>query len=91
MAYSASSVNPISSGRIPFLCSSFFTRCSLAMGIVRGLAWTSAGGDTLQIEVNMMPGGGEIDLTGQMGDVMKESARIAMSYVRSVGERYQSS
>ena len=59
------------------------------VGIVRGLAWTSAGGDTLQIEVNMMPGGGEIDLTGQMGDVMKESARIAMSYVRSVGERYQ--
>ena len=59
------------------------------VGIVRGLAWTSAGGDTLQIEVNMMPGGGEVDLTGQMGDVMKESARIAMSYVRSVGERYQ--
>ena len=43
----------------------------------------------MQIEVNMMPGGGEVDLTGQMGDVMKESARIAMSYVRSVGERYQ--
>lgn len=57
-------------------------------GIVRGLAWTSVGGDTLQIEVNMMPGAGEIDLTGQMGDVMKESARIAMSYVRSVGEKY---
>lgn len=58
------------------------------VGIVRGLAWTSVGGDTLQIEVNMMPGEGEIDLTGQMGDVMKESARIAMSYVRSVGEQY---
>lgn len=59
------------------------------VGIVRGLAWTSVGGDTLQIEVNVMPGDGEIDLTGQMGDVMKESARIAMSYVRSVSERYQ--
>lgn len=59
------------------------------VGIVRGLAWTSVGGDTLQIEVNIMPGDGEIDLTGQMGDVMKESARIAMSYVRSVSERYQ--
>ena len=58
------------------------------VGIVRGLAWTSVGGDTLQIEVNVMPGEGEIDLTGQMGDVMKESARIAMSYVRSVGGRY---
>lgn len=58
------------------------------VGIVRGLAWTSVGGDTLQIEVNVMPGEGEIDLTGQMGDVMKESARIAMSYVRSVGEKY---
>lgn len=55
-------------------------------GIVRGLAWTSVGGDTLQIEVNMMPGKGEIDLTGQMGDVMKESAIIAMSYVRSIGK-----
>ena len=54
------------------------------VGIVRGLAWTSVGGDTLQIEVNMMPGKGDIDLTGQMGDVMKESAMIAMSYVRSV-------
>lgn len=58
------------------------------VGIVRGLAWTSVGGDTLQIEVNCMPGEGDIDLTGQMGDVMKESARIAMSYVRSVSERY---
>lgn len=59
------------------------------VGIVRGLAWTSVGGDTLQIEVNVMPGEGEIDLTGQMGDVMKESARIAMSYVRSISSRYQ--
>lgn len=58
------------------------------VGIVRGLAWTSVGGDTLQIEVNRMPGKGEIELTGQMGDVMKESALIAMSYVRSVGEDY---
>jgi ATP-dependent Lon protease len=58
------------------------------VGIVRGLAWTSVGGDTLQIEVNIMPGEGDIDLTGQMGDVMKESARIAMSYVRSVSEQY---
>lgn len=58
------------------------------VGIVRGLAWTSVGGDTLQIEVNVMPGEGDIDLTGQLGDVMKESARIAMSYVRSVGGQY---
>lgn len=55
------------------------------IGIVRGLAWTSVGGDTLQIEVNMMPGKGEIELTGQMGDVMKESAMIGMSFVRSIG------
>ncbi len=59
------------------------------VGIVRGLAWTSVGGDTLQIEVNVMPGDGEVDLTGQMGDVMKESARIAMSYVRSVSDKYR--
>lgn len=56
------------------------------VGIARGLAWTSVGGDTLQIEVNMMPGKGEIELTGQMGDVMKESAMIGISYVRSVGK-----
>lgn len=56
------------------------------IGIVRGLAWTSVGGDTLQIEVNVMPGKGELELTGQMGDVMKESALIGISYVRSVGE-----
>lgn len=53
-------------------------------GIVRGLAWTSVGGETLEIEVNTMPGSGELILTGQMGDVMKESARIALSYVKSV-------
>lgn len=59
------------------------------VGIVRGLAWTSVGGDTLQIEVNVMPGKGDIDLTGQMGDVMKESAIAGMSYVRSMGKKYQ--
>ncbi|MCD8396317.1 MAG: endopeptidase La [Lachnospiraceae bacterium] len=59
------------------------------VGIVRGLAWTSVGGDTLQIEVNTMPGKGEFLLTGQMGDVMKESARTAISYVRSLGTQYK--
>lgn len=59
------------------------------VGIVRGLAWTSVGGETLQIEVNMMPGKGDIDLTGQMGDVMKESAITGMSYVRSISKEYQ--
>lgn len=54
------------------------------IGIVRGLAWTSAGGDTLEIEVNHMPGKADMILTGQMGDVMQESARIALTYVRSV-------
>lgn len=58
------------------------------VGIVRGLAWTSVGGDTLQIEVNVMPGKGELILTGQLGDVMKESARTGISYIRSVGEQY---
>ena len=58
------------------------------VGIVRGLAWTSVGGETLQIEVNVMPGKGEIDLTGQMGDVMKESAITGLSYVRSVSGQY---
>lgn len=54
------------------------------VGIVRGLAWTSAGGDTLEIEVNIMKGTGKLELTGKLGDVMQESAKIALSYVRSV-------
>lgn len=58
------------------------------IGIVRGLAWTSVGGDTLQIEVNVMPGKGEFKLTGQLGDVMKESAQAGISYIRSVGAQY---
>ncbi|MCI8854670.1 MAG: endopeptidase La [Lachnospiraceae bacterium] len=58
------------------------------VGIVRGLAWTSVGGDTLQIEVNIMPGKGELCLTGQLGDVMKESARAGISYIRSVSGEY---
>lgn len=59
------------------------------VGIVRGLAWTSVGGDTLQIEVNVMPGEGEIQLTGQLGDVMTESARAGISYIRSAGKKYK--
>lgn len=59
------------------------------VGIVRGLAWTSVGGDTLEIEVNVMPGKGEFQLTGQLGDVMKESAQAGISYIRSVSETYQ--
>ena len=58
------------------------------VGIVRGLAWTNVGGDTLQIEVNVMPGSGELLLTGQLGDVMKESARAGISYIRSVSGTY---
>lgn len=58
------------------------------VGIVRGLAWTAAGGDTLSIEVNTMPGKGKLNLTGQLGDVMQESAKAAYSYVRSVAEKY---
>ena len=58
------------------------------VGIVRGLAWTSVGGDTLEIEVNTMPGEGKIQLTGQLGDVMKESAQAGISYIRSVGSEY---
>ena len=59
------------------------------IGIVRGLAWTSVGGDTLQIEVNTMPGRGEFRLTGQLGDVMKESAQAGISYISSVSSQYQ--
>lgn len=58
------------------------------IGIVRGLAWTSVGGVTLEVEVNLMPGKGEMKLTGQMGDVMKESAQTALSFVRSVSADY---
>ena len=58
------------------------------MGIVRGLAWTSVGGETLEIEVNVMPGKGELTLTGQLGDVMKESAVAGISYIRSVSAQY---
>ena len=58
------------------------------IGIVRGLAWTSVGGDTLQIEVNVMPGKGDLELTGQLGDVMKESAITGLSYIRSISEQY---
>ena len=58
------------------------------IGIVRGLAWTSVGGDTLEIEVNVMPGKGEFQLTGQLGDVMKESAQAGISYIRSVSKEF---
>jgi len=58
------------------------------IGIVRGLAWTAVGGDTLQIEVNVMPGKGDLELTGQLGDVMKESAITGLSYIRSISEEY---
>ncbi len=59
------------------------------VGIVRGLAWTSVGGDTLQIEVNIMPGKGEIELTGKLGDVMKESAMTGISFIRSIAPNYK--
>lgn len=59
------------------------------VGIVRGLAWTAVGGDTLQIEVNIMPGKGAVELTGRLGEVMKESAAAGISYIRSVAENYK--
>ncbi len=59
------------------------------VGIVRGLAWTSVGGDTLEIEVNVMAGKGKLELTGQLGDVMKESAKAGLSYIRSVSGEYR--
>ena len=58
------------------------------IGIVRGLAWTSVGGDTLEVEVNIMPGKGEFRLTGQLGDVMKESAAAGISFIRSIADQY---
>lgn len=58
------------------------------IGVVRGLAWTSVGGDTLEIEVNIMPGKGDLKLTGQLGDVMKESAQTGISYIRSISEQF---
>lgn len=58
------------------------------IGIVRGLAWTNMGGDTLEIEVNVMPGKGKFKITGQIGDIMKESAQAGISYIRSVSEKY---
>ncbi len=58
------------------------------VGIVRGLAWTSVGGDTLEIEVNVMSGKGEVELTGKLGDAMKESAKTGLSYIRSIAPKY---
>lgn len=58
------------------------------VGIVRGLAWTSVGGVTLEVEVNVLPGKGELALTGKMGDVMKESAQAGLSYIRSISDKY---
>ena len=74
-------------GREKYTCE--MANSSDEIGIVRGLAWTSVGGDTLQIEVNVMPGKGELLLTGQLGDVMKESAQTGISYIRSVGKSWQ--
>lgn len=76
-------------GRVKYLPDDFSKKNEV--GIVRGLAWTSVGGDTLEIEVNTMPGKGELVLTGQMGEVMQESARIALTYVRSIASsrKYQ--
>ena len=73
-------------GTAPFSEEDQFTKPQV--GVVRGLAWTSVGGDTLSIEVNVMPGTGKLALTGRMGDVMKESAQIGLSYIRSISEQY---
>ena len=73
-------------GTAPFSEENQFTKPQV--GVVRGLAWTSVGGDTLSIEVNVMPGTGKLALTGRMGDVMKESAQIGLSYIRSISEQY---
>ncbi len=64
-------------------------RKAAEVGVVRGLAWTSVGGTTLEIEVNALPGSGKLELTGRMGDVMKESAKAGISYIRSVAEEYR--
>ena len=76
-----------------FLGTEIFTRededLNEKIGIVRGLAWTSVGGDTLSIEVNIMSGKGKLELTGNLGDVMKESARTGISYIRSIAEQYE--
>lgn len=76
-----------------FLGTEIFTRededLNPKTGIVRGLAWTSVGGDTLSIEVNIMSGKGKLELTGNLGDVMKESARTGISYIRSIAEQYE--
>ena len=74
-------------GTAPFSEEDQYTKPQV--GIVRGLAWTSVGGDTLSIEVNVMPGTGKLALTGRMGDVMKESAQIGLSYIRSIAEEYE--
>lgn len=75
-----------------FLGNELYTReekhLKAEIGIVTGLAWTPVGGDTLSIEVNIMPGKGEFELTGRLGDVMKESARAGISYIRSVSSKY---
>ena len=73
-------------GRAKFTCQR--KNSTDEIGIVRGLAWTSVGGDTLQIEVNLMPGKGEFMLTGQLGDVMKESAQTGVSFIRSIADKY---
>ena len=74
-------------GRVKYTCNE--ANKEAQVGIVRGLAWTSVGGDTLEIEVNVMRGKGELKLTGKLGEVMKESAMTGLSYVRSVGEKYE--